>query len=221
MKLIAFKYGATEITERMAFQDGNENIKLPIALLFFLIEYENKKILVDVGCNTMPGFKLFEFENPVKVLETYGVKRTEITDIIITHAHNDHIDAVCDYPQATVYLHKSELQSAEKYLIKTQQVSVFDDSKKIHDNIEIKHIGGHSAGSSVVLVNCSNNTYVFCGDECYTKDNLIKNKPTGSSVCLEKSKHFVQEYRKEKYNTVLFHDPDILPQIGFKVLYED
>ena len=77
MRLIAFKYGATEITEQMAFQGGSENIKLPIALLFFLIEYENKKILIDVGCDTMPGFELIEFENPVKVLETYGVKRSE------------------------------------------------------------------------------------------------------------------------------------------------
>ena len=52
MRLVAFKYGTTEITERMAFQDGDENIKLPIALLFFLIEYKNRKILIDVGCDT-------------------------------------------------------------------------------------------------------------------------------------------------------------------------
>ena len=38
MKVIAFKYGDTEITERMVFQDGNENIKVPVALLFFLIK---------------------------------------------------------------------------------------------------------------------------------------------------------------------------------------
>ena len=44
MRLIAFKYGATEITERMAFQDGSEDVKLPVSLLFFLIEHKNKKI---------------------------------------------------------------------------------------------------------------------------------------------------------------------------------
>ncbi len=221
MRLIAFKYGTTEITEKMAFQDGNENIKLPIALLFFLIEYENKKILIDVGCDTMPGFELFEFEMPVNVLETYGVKRTEITDVIITHSHHDHIDAVYNYPQADIHIQKTEMGFAEKYLRNMKQISTFIESEKILDNIEIKRIGGHTAGSSVVLVNFGKHTYVFCGDECYTKDNLLKRKVTGCSVCLENSKYFIEEYVKEKYIPVLFHDPDILSEIGFKVFYED
>jgi len=221
MRIIAFKYGATEITEKMAFQGGNEHVKLPIALLFFLIEHKNRKILIDVGCDTMPGFELFEFEFPVKVLETYGVKRTEITDVIITHSHHDHIDAVYNYPQANIYLQKKELEFAERYLRNAKHISTFEKSEKILDNIEIKYIGGHSAGSSVVLVNCGEYTYVFCGDECYTKENLLKGKVTGCSVCLEKSKYFIEEYMKEKYIPVLFHDPDILSEIGFKVLYED
>jgi NagD protein len=73
----------------------------------------------------------------------------------------------------------------------------------------------------VVLVDCGKCTYVFCGDECYTKDNLLKRKVTGSSVCLENSRYFIEEYTKERYVPVLFHDPDVLSEIGFKVLYED
>ena len=221
MRLIAFKYGATEITERMDFQGGSENIKLPIALLFFFIEYENKKILIDVGCDTMPGFELFEFEMPVKVLEAYGVKRSEITDVIITHSHHDHIDALYNYTKATVHLHEKELKPAGRYITDEKQVLPFEECRKILDKVEIRHIGGHSAGSSVVLVAGGEYTYALCGDECYTKENLLKCKPTGSSVCLEKSKKFVEEYSKEKYIPVLFHDPDILSEIGHKVLYED
>ena len=102
MRLIAFKYGTTEIAEKMAFQGGNENTKLPISLLFFLIEYKNRKILIDVGCDTMPGFELFEFKKPVEALESYGVNRVDITDVIITHAHLDHMDAIRYYPNAEV-----------------------------------------------------------------------------------------------------------------------
>ncbi len=223
MRMVAFNYGTTEITEQMAFQGGREEIKIPVSLLFFLIEYENRKILIDVGCDTMPGFELFKFEMPVKVLEEYGVKRNEITDVIITHSHHDHIDALYNYTEATVHLHESELKPAGRYIKDIKQVETFGDSGKILDKVEIKHIGGHLhlTGSSVVLVECGKYTYVFCGDECYTKENLLKCKVTGSSVCPEKSKKFVEEYSKEKYITVLFHDPDILPEIGHKVLYED
>ena len=44
---------------------------------------------------------------------------------------------------------------------------------------------------------------------------------TVSRVSFEKSKCFVEEYRKEKYIPVLFHDHDILSEIVFKVLYEE
>ena len=69
MKLTAFQYGKTELAEAMIFENGSFDIKQPIALLFFLIETEGRKILVDVGCDTMPGFPLFEHKSPVEVLE--------------------------------------------------------------------------------------------------------------------------------------------------------
>lgn len=93
----------------MAFKDGNEKIKLPIALLFFLIEYQDKKILIDVGCDKM-----------------------------------------------------------------------------LFDNVEIKHIGGHSPGSCIVLIRMNEKNYVLCGDECYTVQNLLQKKPTWSSYCAKK-----------------------------------
>lgn len=218
MKLTAFKYGVTEITENMAFQKGDKNKKIPISLMFFLIETEGKKILVDVGCDTMPGYELFEFQKPVEVLETYGVSRTEITDVVITHAHNDHIAAVKYYPQATVYLHKNELEKAKKHLSDCSKICAIDEDKVIADNVEFKYIGGHSAGSGVVLIKQDDKTYVLCGDECYTKENLIHKKPTGSSCCLAKSEAFVAEYGKDSYIPIIFHDYNLVPDIGYRTL---
>lgn len=221
MKLTAFKYGVTSITGNMAFQNGDVNAKIPIALLFFLIESDEKKILVDVGCDTMPGFELIEFKKPVEVLETYGIKRNEITDVIITHAHHDHIDAVKYYPDASIYIHKNELDEAKQYLTACQHVCLMEGDKVISENIEFKHVGGHSAGSGVVLINTNEKMIVLCGDECYTKENLSSKKPTGCSCRLDKSEWFVREFSKPEYRPILFHDPDLLTCIGFKTLYED
>lgn len=220
MKIVAFQYGTTEITERMAFRGGDKTVKLPIALLFFLIEQGERKILVDVGCDTMPGFPLFTFEPPVKVLESYGVMREEITDVILTHSHHDHIDGVRHYPQALIHLHEAEWEKAQKYLPDRERVAFFTEGKTLSDRIGIRHIGGHSAGSSVVLIPYGDRTVVLCGDECYTKDNLRLALPTGSSISPERSQAFVEEYRKEHYIPILFHDPDLLPGIGAKVLFE-
>ena len=220
MKLTIFKYGMTEITEKMAFQNGDEKVKIPVALLFFLIESQQKKILIDVGCDTMPGFELFEFQKPVKVLETYGINRNEITDVIITHSHHDHIDALRHYPQASVYLHKNELKNAQKYLPDYNKLCVIEENKAIIDNVEFKYIGGHTAGSSIVLIKTDKSIYALCGDECYTKENLIYKKPTGSSFCLENSKFFVEEYGKDNYIPILFHDPDLISDIGYHTIID-
>ena len=220
MRMTAFRYGKTEITQRMAFQNGDDNVKIPIGLLFFLIEEDNRKILVDAGCDTMPGFELFEFEEPVRVLESYGVGREEITDVIITHAHHDHIDAVYNYTEATVYVHRKEFESGKKYLKNSKNVAVFDNDKKITDNTQIKYVGGHSYGSCVVHVCAGEKTYVLCGDECYTKENIEKNILTGCSVSLENSQKFIDEFKNESYIPIIFHDSELVTEIGFRVLYE-
>lgn len=220
MKLTVLKYGVTELPESMVFQNGDKNIKIPISLLFFLIESQGKKILVDVGCDTMPGFELFEFQKPVEVLEDYGISRNEITDIIITHSHHDHIDALRYYPKATVYLHRNELKGAEKYLSDYSQLYVIDRDKVILDNVVFKYIGGHAPGSGIVLIRAGKKDYVLCGDECYTMDNLLRKKPTGCSYRLEKSKYFVEEYGKASYVPILFHDPNLVSNIGYKTLIE-
>ena len=219
MRLTVFKYGTTDITAKMAFVGGDEKVKLSISLLFFLIEHEDRKILIDVGCDNMPGFELHQFELPVNVLEQYKISRSEITDVILTHAHHDHIHAVYNYPEAVVYIHKDELANARKYLENSKKISVFDEDFEIIDNVCVKVIGGHSKGSSVVLVKSNEKEYVLCGDECYTKENFANKIPTGSSISPEKSRKFVEEYGKEKYIPIIFHDPDIVPEIGFKVLY--
>ena len=54
-------YGRTTIPESWIYAGGDENKKVPIILSVFLIETEDMKLLVDAGCNTMPGYVLEDF----------------------------------------------------------------------------------------------------------------------------------------------------------------
>ena len=217
MKLTAYKYGDTLLPEKMAFKEYRDGVKLPISLLFFLIETKGRKILVDVGCDTMPGFELLKHKIPVDVLEESGINRNDITDVIITHAHHDHIDSLRYYENATVYIHLEELEKAEKYLPDSVQVIAISGDTEIEENVVIKPICGHSRGSCIVIID---QNVVLCGDECYMQENLTNNIPTASSSNKENSLKFTEEYRKDFYSTILFHDPDLVEKIGNKVLYE-
>ena len=73
MKITALRYGTTFLGKDQIFSDGDKNDLVRISLLYFLVETENKKILIDVGCDEMKGFNLIEHKRPVDILEEYGV----------------------------------------------------------------------------------------------------------------------------------------------------
>ncbi len=219
MKLVAFQYGKTEINEAMAFDGGNKEIKIPISLMFFLIEEGNRKILVDTGCDTMPGFPLYEFCSPVKILEEYGVERDEITDIILTHAHHDHTDGAHYYKNADIYIQKEEAKMADNYILYKDKLHVFDNEISICEKVTAKCIGGHSVGSSIVEIRTDKTVYALCGDECYLPKNIEQKIPTASSYNKSKSREFIEEYSKEKYTPILFHDKDVVGFIGKKIIF--
>lgn len=213
MKLTALQYGTTRITENMAFPGGDKEKDIPISLLFFLIETDGRRILVDTGCDTMPGFPLYTHEPPVQTLARLGLTPGDITDVILTHAHGDHAGCAHYYTAARFWLQEEALEAARKYLPDSADLTLFTDSAQPAPGIQILHVGGHAKGSSIVEL--ADGT-VLCGDECYTRENLERCIPTGASRCQEISSAFVREYQGRK--TILFHDPDLVGAIGTKIL---
>ena len=91
MQIIPIEYGKSVLSENMIFINGNENKFRDIVFKVYLIKTDEKLILVDAGCETMPGFDMREFVGTVKAIKNIGVSPEEITDVIITHSHHDHI----------------------------------------------------------------------------------------------------------------------------------
>ena len=210
MKITVLKYGESIFEESNMFRGGRPDVKLPISFVFYLIETEDKKILVDVGCDDGAGFKMSVFRKPVLVLAEYGLKASDITDVVITHAHHDHIAAIKTYTNAIIHIQEREYEVGKDYIPAPFSVHTFDDEFLICDNVIIRNIGGHSYGSSIVICHVGDKNYVFCGDECYVKACFEKQIPTGASYRPEVSERFIKEYSGTNNVPLLFHDPNIL-----------
>ena len=76
--IIPIDYGKSFLPESWIFQNGAENKLRPIIFRMYLLKTENRLILVDAGCETMPGFVMTDFIGTVKALENIGVKADEI-----------------------------------------------------------------------------------------------------------------------------------------------
>ena len=204
--IIPIDYGKSVLPESWIFQNGAENKFRPIIFRIYLIKTENRLILVDAGCKTMPGFVMTDFIDPVKALRNIGVKADEITDLIITHAHHDHIECAKYFKNAVIYIQKDEYEAGKGYLSENLNIRTFDEEMLICDGIKAVKIGGHSKGSSVVEITDSGKKYLIAGDECYMKDCLAKQIPTGVSYNPQKSRAFIKKYGKNGYTVLLCHD---------------
>ena len=206
MQIFAIKYGETFITQDGVFLGGDKKKKIEISLCIYLIKTNERNILIDAGCDNLPDFTVKAHVSPVEILKETGLSAEEITDVVITHAHYDHIQASHYYKNARFYIQKEEYELGKEFFPDDVKVICFDEEYALPEVILIKKIGGHSVGSSIAIADTDRGKYLFCGDEVYLSECIRKKLPTGASVNRGNSLRFIKEYANENYNVLCCHD---------------
>lgn len=206
MKISRVVFGKTVLPLSMVFSGGDKNASMPIVLSVFLIESGERKILVDAGCVTMPGYEVTDFIGPARALAQIGTDVNDITDLILTHSHHDHTECASLYKNATVYIERSEYGDAAHFISPDSRLVLFDEGCEVAEGVRAVRIGGHTKGSSVVEVDTGDKICVLVGDECYSRECIEKGIPTGASVCKDASVEFIKRYSSDKYCVFVTHD---------------
>ena len=206
MHIIRITYGETVLPESMVVPGGDRNKQLPIILSVFLVQDGTRNILVDAGCEDLPGFELKNFRSAVAELKSQGIEPEQITDVIITHVHHDHVQCVKYFPHARVWVQEQEYARGRSYFENNPYIVTFREETTVAEGIRAVKIGGHTTGSCVVECEKAGKTYVLCGDECYCRYNLECRIPTPSSKFPENSKAFIEKYTQAGYDCLLCHE---------------
>jgi glyoxylase-like metal-dependent hydrolase (beta-lactamase superfamily II) len=85
--------------------------KMDIAMVIWLIRGGGRTVLFDSGFHREKWFKNFpmtEYLRPDEAVKLAGVKPEEVTDIVISHAHWDHMGGIDLFPKANVWIQKDE-----------------------------------------------------------------------------------------------------------------
>ncbi len=221
LKIYALKYGQSYFQNRFIYYKDKSKKKSKFHWLFYYLEYQKGKILIDTGFESKKYQKMFgvKFKHPIKVLKMLNVNPEQITDIIITHSHFDHIENIKYFKNANIIIQKDELKKYLKkkssYFIKKQlekgKVFTFNQQYKLYELIIINKVGGHTKGSSVVKINYKNKNYLFVGDECYFRKGCMNEMASGSYFNFKKNINFLKSLKNEG-NLVIFpfHDPIIV-----------
>jgi glyoxylase-like metal-dependent hydrolase (beta-lactamase superfamily II) len=218
LNIYAVRYGKSSFQKKFVFYGDKSGGTVPFSWMFYYIQYGDKKILVDTGFNDskMAGmFGVSDFKDPVAVLKDNGISADQITDVIITHAHFDHIGNAHRFKNARFIINKDELadlnkgkslSDVKKFFSGNPRVTVFDESTVLYDMFTVKKAGGHTKGSSAVFFKYGSSEYCFTGDEIYLQDNVANNTGNGSAVSHSNNVAFIDMIKKGNYRLFIFHD---------------
>jgi glyoxylase-like metal-dependent hydrolase (beta-lactamase superfamily II) len=84
-----------------------------IAMVFWVIEGGGHTILFDSGFHRekwLSQFPISDYMAPDKLVEQAGIPAASVTDIIVSHAHWDHLGGIDLFPNATIWIQKGEYE---------------------------------------------------------------------------------------------------------------
>lgn len=186
LKFSFFENVPNEMVTTITSEYGNESDPgLTTSINTFLIQIPNKTILVDAGGGNCMGENA---GHTVKALGELNIDPSSVTDILLTHAHTDHIcgltnpnsdTAVLTYPNATIHISEEEYQYWTTSESGESVKAIFDAYTKANPNSiarfnfgdeilgQFKAISttGHTAGHIAYLWTPSlGNEWLFWGD---------------------------------------------------------
>jgi glyoxylase-like metal-dependent hydrolase (beta-lactamase superfamily II) len=90
---------------------GPKDEKVDIAMVIWLVRGGDRTILFDSGFHRSTftkDFPMKDYLRPDEAVKTAGVQPEAVTDIVISHAHWDHLGGIDLFPKANVWIQKEE-----------------------------------------------------------------------------------------------------------------
>ncbi len=143
---------------------GPANEKVDIAMVVWLIRGGGRTILFDSGFHRDTFLKQFpvkDYLRPDQAVASAGVKPEDVTDIVISHAHWDHMGGIDLFPRATIWIQR------EEYRYYTMDAWQPGGNHGGIDPEDVKELVKLNTGGRVRLVD-GDNVEIFPGIRAYT-----------------------------------------------------
>jgi glyoxylase-like metal-dependent hydrolase (beta-lactamase superfamily II) len=222
---------------------ADENNLCNLSMRCLLIETEGRKILIDAGIGNKQDEKFFGhyFLNGEATLESslieQGIKKEDITDLILTHFHFDHCggaiykdvnnNLLLTFPNAAHWLSKSQFEWAMKpnqrekasYLreniepvIKSGKLHLIEEESMLTSNVQLRLFNGHTDGLIIPFIHYNDKTLVYMADLLPTAAHIpaswLCGYDTRPLISIEERNSFLLEAVNNNYTLFFEHDID-------------
>jgi glyoxylase-like metal-dependent hydrolase (beta-lactamase superfamily II) len=223
--------------------EADENNAIHITTRCLLIVHEGRKILVDVGLGDKRSEKYYavRFREPgvsiLNSLKQSGYKAEDITDVLFTHLHDDHVGAatrfdengiaVCVFKNAQYWVshahwewamnpNKREIAAFFKDnlepLLESGRLNLLEEGMQPFDQMTLKIYNGHTRGQIIPYIHTGKHTVVYMGDFIPTQSNIpipfIPSVDIEPLVTLTEKELFLDEAADKQYVLFFEHDAE-------------
>lgn len=139
----------------------------------YLIRHGGRMVLVDGGCGLFYGPSLNKLPASLRAA---GYTPDQITDVLVTHAHDDHagglvVNGKLIFPNATVHIDRREgVNSMVAPYQKVGKLAQFDGSVELAPGIRSQPTGGHTPGHSAFVLESKSQKLLFWGDVMHIEE---------------------------------------------------
>lgn len=181
---------------------------LDIPVMVWLLKGSNgRTVLIDSGFyrrKFVDRWKPRDFRSPADAIAAAGVRPEDITDVVISHAHWDHVDGADLFPNAAVWIQRDEyayytgeawharnthggVDEEDMLALLTINLAgrlrfVNGDDQEIIPGIRCYTGGRHTHASQYMSARLSGGTAVFTSDNVYLYENLEKRAPIAQTL---------------------------------------
>lgn len=189
-------------------------VDLPFS--FVLARRADRVVLIDTGFMRQGSglafaekFGIPAWISPLRMLAELGVEAAAVTDIVLSHAHFDHMGSVGEFPNAVIHMQKREMLSwiealalPPRFGFLTQIINpddlrhAFDaslehrldlvdgDRDDLLPGLHVRLGEGHTLGQQFVIVETARGRVVVAGDCIYMASNICGHDHDGVYVPL-------------------------------------
>jgi glyoxylase-like metal-dependent hydrolase (beta-lactamase superfamily II) len=195
---------------------------------FVLAQRGDRNVLVDCGFVQEGDPAVFprkheipHWVSPLRMLGELGVAPDRVTDIVVTHAHFDHMGTIGQFPNAMIHIQKSELLAWYEALALPRRyahlvlnldpddmrdaleasiehrINMIDgDRDNVLPGLHVRLGSGHTIGQQFVLAETARGRLLISGDCLYARENLEGHDHSGSFLPLNNAIGSVWEQLK-------------------------
>jgi len=220
---------------------ADENNMMPIVTRCLLIQTGDRLVLLDTGMGNKRDEKYYKvrFRDPEitieKSLKNVGYVPADITDILLTHLHDDHVGAAtfttesgqtalyftnaryhCSKAQWDWAIHPNKREGASYFkdnllpLMESGRLNFIDSEGEWIPGINLRVFNGHTMGQLIPFISYEGKTIIYSGDFIPTAFNIplpfVPSVDIQPLLTMEEKTKFLQEAVSSGYIMLFEHD---------------